>query len=278
VSGAQLGPWGEARAARAASASAAVPETPPAHQPQGQPLIWAVVSTALLAGYLWYAMGSWIYPLAGVIGVFVHEFGHVLAFNALGMGPGRIFIVPFLGGAAAPRVAADTEWKDVLSSLAGPAFGLLAAAPFYGVFLATQDPIWLKGAWFIAVINLLNLVPAPPLDGSKALGPVLARVHPLLEKAALLLVGVAVVVWGFTQARSLMGLLFPVFIALAVFSYLRRGVWRPHARKLSWGGAGASLGLYLLTALLCLGAIVFIGLQLPPDALGAVEEPAATGS
>ena len=256
MSGAQLGPWGEARAnkSRAPSGAPGPKPRPVYRQPDQQSLGWALASTVLLAGYLWWAMGSWIYPLAGVFGVLVHEFGHVLAFNALGMGPGRIFIVPFLGGAAAPRVPADTEWNDVLSSLAGPAFGLLAAIPFYGVWMATGEKIWLEGAWFIAIINLLNLLPAPPLDGSKALGPVLARVHPMLEKVALVAVGAAVIFWGIRNGSWL----FPLLIGLVLFNHLRSGFWRPHARKLTWGGAGVSFALYLGTVALCGAALFFI--------------------
>lgn len=277
MSGASLGPWGEARAARqnaprASGVDLTGAPLPDAAAPRGQTLGWAVVSTILLAGYLWWAMGSWIYPVAGVIGILVHEYGHVLAFNALGMGPGRIFIVPFLGGAAAPRIPADTEWKGVLASLAGPVFGMLAAIPFYIAFVATDDRIWLQGAWFIAAINLLNLLPAPPLDGSKALGPVLARVHPMLEKAALFLVGAAVVAWGISQGSFL----FPALIALAVFSQLRRGAWRPHARALSWSGAGASLALYLGAALICFSALAYFTILLPPDTAVRALEDAAT--
>ncbi|MBX7247943.1 MAG: peptidase M50 [Caulobacteraceae bacterium] len=268
MSGSSLGPWGEARAARATPAPA--PSGPAAlAQPPGQSPGWALLSTVLLAAYLWWAMKSWIYPVAGIIGILVHEYGHVLAFNALGMGPGRIFIVPFLGGAAAPRVPADTEWKDVLSSLAGPVFGMLAAAPFYVLWLQTGRAIWLEGAWFIAAINLLNLLPAPPLDGSKALGPVLARVHPWLEKGALLLVGAAVVVWGLRQG----GLpIFPILIGIAVLGHLRRGRWRPHARQLGWGAAAASLGLYLLACLLCAGSLLFFTLSMPSEAAALAAE------
>src|SRR5690606_32488549 len=167
MSGAAPGPWG---AAPAAGQSAARPATPAARPgPAGQGLGWALLSTALLAGFLWWAMG-WIFALAGIVGVLVHEYGHVLAMNRLGMGPARIYIVPFLGGAAAPARAAATEWIDVKVSLAGPAFGLLAALPFLGLHLATGEGVWLQGVWFVGVINLLNLAPAPPLDGSRAVG------------------------------------------------------------------------------------------------------------
>jgi Zn-dependent protease len=212
----------------------------------GQGMVWALISTALLAGLLWWLMG-WVYALAGIVGLLVHEYGHVLAMNRLGMGPARIYIIPFLGGAARGARGAASEWIGVLVSLAGPAFGLIAAIPFFAVWAATGDPIWLHGAWFVALINLLNLAPAPPLDGSKALGPVLARIHPLLEKAALLGVGALIVLWGLDRGAYILAL----FLALGVFSHLRRGAWRPDTAPLSWPQAGASLGLFLVTGAAC---------------------------
>ncbi|MEH6665874.1 MAG: site-2 protease family protein [Brevundimonas sp.] len=239
-----VGPWGAVgdvpRRPAAARRRADRNETP------GQNLIWALVSTALLAGLLWWLMG-WVYALAGIVGLLVHEYGHVLAMNRLGMGPARIYIIPFLGGAARGACGAASEWIGVLVSLAGPAFGLIAALPFFAVWAATGDPVWLQGAWFVAVINLLNLAPAPPLDGSRALGPVLARIHPLLEKAALLGVGALVVLWGLQNGAYVLA----VFLALGVISHLRRGAWRPDAVPLSWRQAGASLGLFLATGAAC---------------------------
>lgn len=252
MSDAPSGPWGSrdgsvpvaprAHVASPVAATAAVDHNPPQNR------LWAVASTALLAGLLWWLMG-WVYALAGVIGLLVHEYGHVLAMNRLGMGPARIYVIPFLGGAARGARAASTEWHGVLVSLAGPAFGMVSALPFFGLWAVTGDDIWLQGAWFIALINLLNLAPAPPLDGSKALGPVLARVHPMLEKVALIGVGVLVIAWGVQRGSYILA----VFLALSIFAHLRAGAWRPDARPLTPSEAGRSLALYLGVALLCAG-------------------------
>jgi Zn-dependent protease len=238
-----------------------------------QSLVWALLSTALMGGFLWWITGSAIVAGAVLIGLFVHEAGHALAMNRLGMGPARIYIIPFLGGLAKARREAKSEWHGVLVSLAGPAFGLLAMIPFVGVWLATGPETqnggeWLMGAFFIAMLNLVNLVPAPPLDGSKALGPVLTRVNPRLEQVVLLVIGVAVVWWGLSTGRFILA----AFLALSVFSHLKRGVWRAAWGTLSWPEAGRSLALYLLTLALCAGAAV--GALMPlveGDPAGAVR-------
>src|SRR5690606_20658993 len=143
---------------------------------KGQHPVWAVVSTLLMAGFLWWITGSVVVAGAVLFGLFVHEFGHVLAMNRLGMGPARIYIIPFLGGLAKGQREPKSEWHGVLVSLAGPAFGLLAMIPFVGAGLALSSPEWLMGAFFIAMINLLNLLSAPSLVGFKALGLEMKRV------------------------------------------------------------------------------------------------------
>ena len=211
-----------------------------------------ILSTLLMVGFLWFLTQSWVIAVSLMFALFVHDYGHVLAMNRLGMGPARIYVIPFLGGLAKATHEPKNEWVGVLVSLAGPAFGLLAMVPLVAVGLATGDGQWMAAAFFVAMLNLINLVPAPPLDGSKALGPVLARVHPMLEKAVLIAIGAAVVVWGVTTGRWILA----AFLAIAIAGHLRRGGWRPDERPLTGGEAMKSLGLYLLTAAACAAAAI----------------------
>ncbi|WEK38543.1 MAG: peptidase M50 [Candidatus Brevundimonas colombiensis] len=262
------GPWDAQPAAPRTPEPAVAPAVAERPADKDQSLILALASTALMGGFLWWISGSAVVAGAVLIGLFVHEAGHALAMNRLGMGPARIYIIPFLGGLAKARREPKSEWHGVLVSLAGPAFGLLAMIPFVAVGLVLRQPEWLAGAFFIALLNLVNLVPAPPLDGSKALGPVLTRVHPRLEQAVLLAVGVAVVWWGVSTGRFILA----VFLALSVFAHLKRGVWRAAWGTLSWSEAGKSLALYLLTLAIC--AAASIGALLPlteGDPAGAVR-------
>lgn len=250
------GPWEIARQQRARRVAPEPARQPArgaeAEQPQGQSRLWALISTALLAGLLWW-MGGWIIALAGVVGVFVHEYGHVLVMNRVGMGPARIVIVPFFGGAAVPSRAEPTEYKGLLVSLSGPLFGLLASIPFFALYFATGQDVWTKGAAFIGFINLLNLAPIPPLDGSKALGPVLARFHPQLEKLAMLLAGAAAIVFGVIEGYFFLA----IFVGIAVLGYLKRGYWRPEAARMTWREAGGGFVLYLMALILCAGVMLY---------------------
>ncbi len=248
------GPWDSRPEPAASAREAAVADRgpPSAAEPpldKGQNPVWAVISTLLLGGLIWWVSGSWVIAVAAIWGLLVHEYGHVLAMNRLGMGPARIYIIPFLGGVAKSQRMPKSEWDGVLVSLAGPGFGLLAAIPFFGGYIATGRGEWLLGAAVIALINLVNLAPAPPLDGSKALGPVLARIHPNVERGAMLLIGALVVFWGVTTGRFILA----AFLAIALIGHLRRGAWRPEGRPLTGREAGQSVGLFLAAAIACVG-------------------------
>ena len=216
---------------------------------QGQSPGWAILSTLLLGGLIYYWTRSFEIVAAVLFGVLVHEVGHMLAMNRLGMGPARIFIVPFFGGAAVGQRPAASEWHGVLVALAGPAFGLLAAAPFFGLYGWTGQGVWLQCVLAIAFINLINLLPAPMLDGSRAVGPVLAKIHPLVEKAVLLIIGLLAMVWGASNGSWI----FVTFLGIALFSYLRRNDWRPDVRRLTVGEAVKSTALFALTIVACVG-------------------------
>jgi len=247
-------------------------ETTQGHEGEAAPLdkgqnpVWAIVSTALLAGFIWYVSGSVVVAGAAIFGLFVHEYGHVLAMNRLGMGPARIYIVPFLGGVARSQRLPQSEWHGVLVSLAGPLFGILATLPFFAGWFLTGQQAWLVGAFAIAMINLVNLAPAPPLDGSRAIGPVLARIHPMLEKGAMVLIGVVVVVWGITNGSYI----FAAFLAFALIGHLRRGAWRPEGRALTGEESGRSVGLFVVTVLICGGAALAALIPLAGSVEGAV--------
>lgn len=272
------GPWDPRPEDLAVKTAAPEPDRAaeaPLHK--GQNPVLALVSTLLLGGLIWYVSGSWVIAVALIWGLFVHEYGHVLAMNRLGMGPARIHIIPFFGGAAVGQRLPQSEWHGVLVSLAGPAFGLLAAIPWFAGFIVTGQAEWLVGAAVIAAVNLINLAPAPPLDGSKALGPVLARIHPMLEMLAMLAVGALILGWAFMTGR----LFLVIFLAIALIGHMKRGVRRPEGRPLTGRESAFSVGLFLLTAAACAGvglaALMPLGGGSLPAALGIAAQELGIG-
>lgn len=223
----------------------------PAKDSSAGRLAWSLISAALLAGLIGYQMG-WKWALAGVFGIAVHELGHALLINRLGLGPAQIEFVAFLGAVTKSRRPAPTELSSAMIALAGPLFGLLAALPFFAAAVLTDDASWAGGALFIALINLVNLLPAPPLDGSKALGPALASIHPAVEKLALIAISAAVVLWAASSGRWLFGAVVAIGLASSVMNKRVRGpLGRLTAQGIAW-----TLGVYALTAALAVGVML----------------------
>jgi Zn-dependent protease len=238
----QVSPWGTA------DAPVEAPGTAPAARPASPAteFAWGLISTLLLAG--WIAL--WAGPLGAVAlvgGVFVHEFGHLLVINWAGAGPSRIRIIPFFGGAATMSRAPDSDFKGVLIALAGPAFGLLAAVPFWGLAEFTGQHTWLVGAFYIGALNLINLAPAAPLDGAKAFGPALARIHPQLERATLVAIALVALAWLIARGS----LLFALVIAFGALRAFVSGGLRPASRPLSLPEWLGSVALYFLVIGAC---------------------------
>ncbi len=128
----------------------------------------------------------------------------------------------------------------MLIALAGPAFGLLAALPFWGLAELTGQRAWLAGAFYVGALNLINLAPAAPLDGAKAFGPVLGRIHPQLERAALVAIALVALAWAISRGS----LLFAAVIAFGALRAFVAGGARPASRPLSLVEWAASIGLY----------------------------------
>ena len=239
---AQVAPWGTA------DAPVEVPGTAPPARPvsAASEFVWGLLSTLLLAGWI----AIWAGPMGAVAlvaGVFVHEFGHLMVINWAGAGPSRIRIIPLFGGAATMRRAPDSDFKGVLIALAGPAFGLVAALPFWGLAAYTGQRGWLVGAFYIGALNLINLAPAAPLDGAKAFGPALARIHPQLERAVLVAIALVALVWLVSRGS----LLFALVIAFGALRAFVAGGARPASRPLSPPEWAASVALYFLVTAAC---------------------------
>ncbi len=124
-------------------------------------------SMLLSLGVYWAAWG-WKFALGLVLSLYVHEMGHVIALRRLGYKSGAPMFVPGLGAFVRLKQKVVNPREDAEIGLAGPIYGLGAAAFTLVLWFATQEPILAAivgvGAW----LNLFNLMPIGPLDGGRA--------------------------------------------------------------------------------------------------------------
>lgn len=150
--------------------------------------------------------------IALIISIILHEMGHAHAANALGdptarlqgrLSPNPLVHIDPLGSVIIPGLLmfmnagilfgwakpvpynpynlTNQKWGEALVALAGPAVNVLLAVIFaiiirFGDLLTLPDS-FISLSWYIVYINILlalfNMLPFPPLDGSKILSAIL---------------------------------------------------------------------------------------------------------
>ena len=123
-------------------------------------------SMLLSLGVYWAAWG-WVFALGVVLSLYVHEMGHVAALHRLGIRASAPMFLPGLGAMVRLSQYPASAREDARVGLAGPIWGLGAAAATYGAHLATGAGALGAIARVAAWINLFNLVPVWQLDGSR---------------------------------------------------------------------------------------------------------------
>ena len=104
-----------------------------------------------------------------VFSIYIHEMGHVLTLREYGIPASAPMFIPGFGAFIRLKQLRITPIQDSRVGLAGPIYGLGAAAFALAAGYVTGAKAWDAIAHFGAVINLFNLVPVWQLDGSRGL-------------------------------------------------------------------------------------------------------------
>jgi Zn-dependent protease len=115
--------------------------------------------------WVWSLQFGWLFAVGIVVLIFIHESGHAIAGKALGHKIGPMVFVPGMGAFVAIGRARNIV-EDAHIGIMGPVFGTLGGIVCLVIYQIVHDPFWLALAHFNFFINLFNLLPMPPLDGS----------------------------------------------------------------------------------------------------------------
>ena len=193
---------------------------------------WLILAPKLLLSFgsmflsIWfYAIwfGGWKIAIVFVLMILVHELGHFVTWRNFGVRASLPTFIPGLGAfVTAPPTG--TPGQNVAAALAGPLFGIAAAALCWGYAIAHGEPafaprerFWTGCAYIGFFLNLFNLIPTPPFDGGAIAGAIDAR---------LWLVGVVLLgAWVLLFGHTVFGI---VILLLMLFTAVPRviGIWR----------------------------------------------------
>jgi putative peptide zinc metalloprotease protein len=110
---------------------------------------------------------SWKFAILIMVAIGWHESGHVWAMRRVGVPTRGFYFIPFLGGVAiADRNYANLRDK-VIVAIMGPIWGMALGLVTWVAYLLTDNPFLGAAAYWQALLNLFNLLPANPLDGGQ---------------------------------------------------------------------------------------------------------------
>ena len=116
---------------------------------------------------VYWSIHGWPLAVGIAASIYVHEMGHVAMLRRLGINASAPLFIPGVGALVMLKQHITDPVIDARIGLAGPVWGLGAAAVSWVIHLATGAGIWLAIAELTGFLNLFNLIPIWQLDGAR---------------------------------------------------------------------------------------------------------------
>ncbi|MBS1717723.1 MAG: hypothetical protein JSS72_08325 [Armatimonadetes bacterium] len=133
-----------------------------------------IVTGGTMFASMWFysTIFGWKFAAGFVIGILVHELGHVVAAKVQGVKVTAPIFIPGMGALIGLKENANSAHGDAIIGIGGPIGGTLAGLGFLALYMVFPSPLWLGLAMFTFWINLFNLTPMYPLDGGRIVGAI----------------------------------------------------------------------------------------------------------
>jgi Zn-dependent protease len=151
-----------------------------------------LLSMLAFFGVYWSLYG-WKFAAGFVIGIYIHEMGHVWMLRHYGMHASAPMFIPGLGAFISMYGSPSNVAQDARIGLAGPLWGAGAAIASLAMAIAFPGGVWPAIARTTAYINLFNLTPVWMLDGGRGF-------RALDPRQRLYWLGLAALLWYVTRA------------------------------------------------------------------------------
>ncbi len=151
-----------------------------------------LLSMLAFFGVYWSVYG-WRFAAGFVIGIYIHEMGHVWMLRHYGLPASAPMFIPGMGAFVSLYGSPANVAEDARIGLAGPLWGAGAAIFSFAMSVAYPASAWPAIARTTAYINLFNLTPVWMLDGGRGF-------RALDRQQRLYWLGLAAVLWYVTGA------------------------------------------------------------------------------
>lgn len=129
---------------------------------------------------------TWQFALAIIALILIHESGHIWMMKRYGMKTKGIYLIPLLGGVSVGNERTFPSRKGEADiALMGPIWGLIATVITAGIYFVTNEAFFAAAAGWMAMVNLVNLLPVNPLDGGRILKSIAFSVNSRLGMLSL---------------------------------------------------------------------------------------------
>jgi Zn-dependent protease len=125
------------------------------------------LGTMLASMGLYWSLYGWRFAVGFILGIYIHEMGHVWALRHFGLRASVPMFIPGLGAIVSLYDSPANVHEDATIGLAGPIWGTAAGIGFALIGYETGSFIWFAIAHATVLINLFNLTPVWQLDGGR---------------------------------------------------------------------------------------------------------------
>ena len=161
---------------------------------------------------------GWAFAAGFVLLILIHEMGHVIALRHYGIRASPPTFIPFIGAVITVTPMRDALQEAVVG-IGGPVLGTIGAIGCFAIYCIHPLPILLDLSFYGVFINLINLLPIPPLDG----GRVMAAVSPWVWLLGLVAL-IGMLVGQYIEAGDSLAGVSPVMVLILIIAAPR--LWR----------------------------------------------------
>lgn len=125
-----------------------------------------------------YFLGGPVFATGFVLLILVHEMGHVIALRYYGIKSSPPIFLPFVGAIISVASLKNAK-EEAIVGIGGPVLGTVGALGCFALARHFHSDLLLQLSFWGFAINMLNLLPIPPLDGGRITAAVSPWIWPL---------------------------------------------------------------------------------------------------